>query len=550
MADTANAYSLLNGYSPGKGNAIKGTDRDLNYIAMDTASEHKKTEGAEKEDFRDDRPCADSKKIPDSLLNALQTSVIFFDTEGIVFRTNDMALKNLNVTGDIGGRRLTELISIMYHNQNILPGLLSRFADAQTGQVMLPQDVLIVSNEGKATFFAAGSLSRLDCGNFLFSYRNIVDEMTQEYMIKMALSTTRIFPWFYDMERKKMVIDPRYFDYTGIATQDGTMTLEAFSERLHPEDRAAMAHAFSLQLNGEHYPYPVPFRLLRGDNRYEWFEGQSTYLGQVKGMPYRIVGICMSTQAHKDIEQALTDAKDRAEQSDRLKSAFLANMSHEIRTPLNAIVGFSNLLTGGEINPESEDAKEYSALINKNCDHLLSLVSDILDLSRIETGAMEYSFAEYPLNQLLTDIVQNREYNLPEEVKLNLLLPAEEIKIVTDPLRLRQVLEHLVGNAVKFTVKGHIDAGYTLCGDKNSVRLFVADTGRGIPADQTGKIFERFYKADSFMQGAGLGLSLCKTIVEQLGGTITVSSEPGKGSRFAVTLPLAPQKKINPKYRE
>lgn len=137
-----------------------------------------------------------------------------------------------------------------------------------------------------------------------------------------------------------MIIDRRYFDYTGIPTEDNSMTLEAYSERLHPDDRAAMAHAFTLQLNGQHYPYPVPFRLRRGDGTYEWFEGQSTYLGQIKNMPYRIVGICMSTQAHKNIEEALTAAKEKAEQSDRLKSAFLANMSHEIRTPLNAIVGF------------------------------------------------------------------------------------------------------------------------------------------------------------------------------------------------------------------
>ncbi|WP_294142478.1 PAS domain-containing sensor histidine kinase [uncultured Sanguibacteroides sp.] len=488
----------------------------------------------------DEIHCVSEGFLSDRLLNALQTSVIFFDTDGTIFRANNMARKDLHLGEDIEGQKLFDLITIMYRNDNILPELISRFNDVKTEQVALPQDSLMGMKDNKIMFFATGCISRLDCGRFLFSFRNVVDEMTQEYMIKMALGSTKIFPWFYDFERATMIIDPRYFDYTGIPTKDYTMTLEAFSERIHPDDRDSMAHALTLHFSGEHYPYPVPFRLRRGDNRYEWFEGQSTYLGQVKGMPYRIVGICMSTQAHKDIEETLTIAKNKAEQSDRLKSAFLANMSHELRTPLNAIVGFSNLLTGGEVDTNSEDAKEYAMLISKNCDHLLTLVSDILDLSRIETGAMEYSFAEHSLGKLLSDIHLNQRYAIPVGVEFNLLLPSEDIRIITDSLRLRQVVEHLIGNAVKFTAKGHIDLGYTLSSDGKAVRLFVADTGRGISIENSEKIFERFYKVDSFMQGAGLGLSICKIITERLGGTISVSSLLKKGSRFTIKLPLEP----------
>ena len=337
-----------------------------------------------------------------------------------------------------------------------------------------------------------------------------------------------------------MLIDPRYFEYTGIESADHTMTVETFTERLHPDDRAHVGHTLSLHMNGEHYPYPVPFRLRRGDGRYEWFEAQSTYLGDVEGIPYRIVGTCMSTQAHKDIEEALTLARDKAEQSDRLKSAFLANMSHEIRTPLNAIVGFSDLLAAEE-QPDREESREYAALINRNCNHLLTLVSDVLDLSRIETGAMEYNFSEQSLGRLLTEIHLNQQPLMPEGVAFNLLLPADDAVIETDALRLRQVMGNLLNNAAKFTSEGHIDLGFLPSRDRKKVRLFVTDTGRGIPPEEFDKIFERFYKIDPFVQGAGLGLSLCKTIAGHLGGTITVSSAPGAGSRFTLLLPLKRQ---------
>lgn len=482
--------------------------------------------------------CASAQNVSDSLLDGLQGSVVFFDPEGVVFRTNETARRELNTAGKIEGRRLTDLLSINYRTKNILPEIIAVFDDPETRRAAVPKDALLSTNDGKRVFFITGAISRLECGNFMFSFRNVVDEMTNESMVKMALSTTRIFPWFYDFGLEIMVIDPRYYEYTGIPTEDYTMTMEEYSSRLHPDDRDSVFHALEMQLNGEHYPYPVPFRLRIGNDTYEWFEAQSTYLGEVDGKPYRIVGICMSTQAHKDIERTLTDAKNRAEQSDALKSAFLANMSHEIRTPLNAIVGFSNLLTGGDVDANGDEAKEYAELISRNCDYLLTLVSDILDLSRIETGTMEYNSAENSLGQLLRDIYIKYAGSMPRGVTLNLLLPPADMRITTDFIRLRQVVEHLVGNAAKFTSEGHIDLGYTLSSDEESVRIFVADTGCGIASDQTERVFERFYKVDNFVQGAGLGLSICQTIAERLGGRIALSSKLNEGSCFTLRLPI------------
>ena len=221
-----------------------------------------------------------------------------------------------------------------------------------------------------------------------------------------------------------------------------------------------------------------------------------------------------------------------------LKSAFLANMSHEIRTPLNAIVGFSELLTGEDADPLSAESREYASLISRNCEHLLTLVSDILDLSRIESESIEYDFTECSLGRLLRDIYEKKADSMPRDVEFSLQLPSDDIKITTDTLRLRQVVEHLVSNAAKFTVEGHIGLGCSCSDDGRRVGIFVSDTGRGIPSDQIGKIFDRFYKVDNFIQGTGLGLSICQIIAEHLGGEIEVSSRLGEGSRFVLKLPV------------
>lgn len=247
--------------------------------------------------------------LSDRLLNAMQTSLIFFDARGTISRTNDQARSDLHEAEELTGRNLSDLLAVVLRNSDILPDLMARFDDQATEQVKLPPDTFIRRNDRRAQFFVSGCISRLDCGNFLLSFRNIVEELTQESLFKIALSPTRIFPWIYDFEMGTMLIDPRYFEYTGIESPDHTMTVETFTERLHPDDRAHVGHTLSLHMNGEHYPYPVPFRLRRGDGRYEWFEAQSTYLGDVEGIPYRIVGTCMSTQAHKDIEEALTLAR-------------------------------------------------------------------------------------------------------------------------------------------------------------------------------------------------------------------------------------------------
>jgi len=242
---------------------------------------------------------------------------------------------------------------------------------------------------------------------------------------------------------------------------------------------------------------------------------------------------------NKELEVALEKAKE----SDQMKSAFLANISHEIRTPLNAIVGFSNLMNT-DIELSKEERENFTELINTNSDLLLNLINDILDLSRIESGRMSFSFQQYSLNELISTIYQTFQVLMPENVELRMQIPEKSISIPTDKFRLTQVITNFLSNAIKFTQKGYILIGYEYREEERHVHIFVEDTGIGIPKEKQDAVFNRFTKLDEFAKGTGLGLSICKVIAERFDGYIAVESEIGKGSRFSIILPL------NPKHTE
>jgi signal transduction histidine kinase len=244
----------------------------------------------------------------------------------------------------------------------------------------------------------------------------------------------------------------------------------------------------------------------------------------------------------KVMERDLRLAKQQAEESNRIKSAFLANMSHEIRTPLNAIVGFSSLLASDE-ELSNEEREEYSHLIEKNNDLLLQLINDILDLSKIEAGTLEFIYSNVDVNRMLTEIVQAalfREHS--PEVEIRTELPLENFMLYTDQRRFTQVLTNFITNAVKFTAQGSIVLGYDLP-DGDYVRFYVTDTGMGIPEEKVGDVFNRFVKLNDFKQGTGLGLAISQSIIEELKGKIGVTSTLGKGSTFWCTLP---NKRVEP----
>ena len=266
-----------------------------------------------------------------------------------------------------------------------------------------------------------------------------------------------------------------------------------------------------------------------------WYTIQSMAIKWLDGR-WAIMELATDITTRKQVELELIQAKEKAEESDRLKSAFLANMSHEIRTPLNAIIGFSDLICQTD---DVEEKEEYIRIVTSNNELLLQLIDDILDLSKIEAGTMDFSYAPTDINELMEDIcLQMQQKNQRPEVQIMFTEKEPGCVINTDRLRLSQVIMNLMNNAMKFTSEGSITLGYRLTRQKDELYFFVKDTGIGIPADQAGKVFERFVKLNTFIKGTGLGLAICRVIIERLGGTIGVETREGKGSCFWFRLPV------------
>lgn len=267
-----------------------------------------------------------------------------------------------------------------------------------------------------------------------------------------------------------------------------------------------------------------------------WYTIQSMAIQWLDGR-WVIMELATDITTRKQVELELIQAKEKAEESDKLKTAFLANMSHEIRTPLNAIVGFSSILA--ETDDEGE-RQSYLPIVQKNNELLLNLISDILDVSKIEAGAMDFTLGWVDVHQLCREVIETcsqREHD--EAVELRFDENSPQITIYGDKNRITQVLSNFMTNALKFTTKGSATIAYTV--EDNQVRFSVTDTGKGIPAEKVDEIFNRFVKLDSFSQGAGLGLSICHNLVEQMGGEIGVESREGEGSRFWFTHPYTPE---------
>ena len=301
----------------------------------------------------------------------------------------------------------------------------------------------------------------------------------------------------------------------------------------HPDDRTLLIRFLDDARKGLTTKLSKEMRVLREDGTYTWTHVNllvKKYAPQDRII--EIISINYDITELKRTEEMLVKARDKAEASDRLKSAFLANMSHEIRTPLNAIVGFSSLLTSTESAAEKE---LYNSLIGHNNKLLLNLINDVIDLSKIESGYLELRPDWVNLTELLDESVAEYVHQVPSGVELLTNYPAHDSLVELDSLRIKQILSNFLSNALKNTTTGHVEVFYEV--DHQSVRIGVKDTGRGIPQNMLEKIFERFEKLDSFAQGAGLGLSICKLIVEKMNGRVLVDSQLGIGTTFVIELP-------------
>ena len=313
--------------------------------------------------------------------------------------------------------------------------------------------------------------------------------------------------------------------------RSGRLLLNEITPYIHPGDLPVFRKNIASRHERTHHKgqYRCNFT-----GEFQWWEFSYNTIHTPGHAPI-IAGLLQNIQELKDHEQELIESRELAEQAE-LKQSFLNNMSHEIRTPLNAIVGFSDMLAN-EPEFSDEERQEFVDIINTNTKLLLKLVGDVLELSRIESGNLSFTFQRESVCRLLDDVYQTHSLLIRPPLQFLKDFPPEDVQVNVDPMRLTQVLTNFLNNANKFTKEGSIQLGYCCPSGMSEVHLYVEDTGIGIPHSEQKMIFERFYKRSEFSQGVGLGLSICVLIVEKMGGRIELRSEEGRGSRFTVVLP-------------
>lgn len=356
-----------------------------------------------------------------------------------------------------------------------------------------------------------------------------LERLNRQY--DLILRAMGIMPWTWDLRTKKLVCDRTYVsDKYHIIRRLITKTEEEHFLQIVPQHRERFRMAIQRLCSGEislvneeyqayYLEYPTPL----------WVEsfvvvGQRDALGK----PVDLIGATTIVDERKRLEKELLYSKEKAEEANKMKSAFLANMTHEIRTPLGAITGFSSLLAAGNNTPEN---KEYIQIIENNSRILLKLVSDVLDVSKIESGALELTYYDININASLADLVSSWKMRMPAGVNIGFEPAWDRCMLHTDEVRFLQIMGNYISNAAKYTKTGSITVGYYPPSD-GYVRFYVRDTGDGIPADKIAFVFDRFVKLDSFKQGTGLGLAICKMIAECMNGRVGVDSKEGEGSEF------------------
>ena len=476
-------------------------------------------------------------------MKSIRESVISIDNNKQIFAMNQAALDCLGLKKDIHEYIGADIFSVL----NItLRGRDNYLADIFTSldkfyhSYQLDKGATIVTSENQSLLIEGTVSSLQTMDNYtgcIISFKDITDEFIKKELHTLAMGDAHVYAWRYNGKKDVFVFEEVFFRETGVY-DNGKHTIhsDVFEGMIHPEDYGNWNKQIKHILDRKSDKLTIQIRIYI-NNKYEWWAFNVTYINNpALSTSFTLFGLCMSIQTFKETEENLRIAKDKAEESDKLKSIFLSNMSHEIRTPLNAIVGFSNLLTSDD-NFSAEEKSIFVTTINEKCEILLTLINDILDLSRIESG-LPFNPEVCNLTLIIEETLASEKTILSPYVALKKNLPKEPVFINADSLRLRQLIRNLINNSFKFTHDGFIEVGCSVNQNKNLI-FYVEDSGLGISLKEQKKIFERFYKTDNFSQGGGLGLSICKVIVERMGGEISVQSVHGEGSKFTVVLPYS-----------
>ena len=452
------------------------------------------------------------------LLKLTSDTMILLDKDGICV---DIAVYNINLwflkEDRLLGKNLFQLIPLSTYNQ-IYPD----FKKVLTHKIRSTHNYEMALNG--TTYFFKCIMSPFD-GMVLCQYRDITERSQRKLELERKnqelneiQKAALIGSWQYDSDTKSF----KYAGHTGILCTEETqeIDLDDYLKLILPEDRKSFTNWLDENLKGK-MENSVDYRILL----------------QEKIFYIRLKAFAREYHKNKNtiLEGYIQNTSEivwKAERSNQLKSAFLANMSHEIRTPLNAILGFSRIIAETE---NAEERLQYYDIVEKNNMRLQELINEILDLSKIESGMMEFNYAPVSLYILCEDVKNTYSFRCQPGVELVFEESDPSLVISTDRNRLFQVFSNLIGNATKFTAKGSISFGYKL--KEKEIVFHVADTGSGISDDKIDKIFDRFIMANNQVQGTGLGLSISKIIVEKLGGKIAVQSKMETGTTFTFTLP-------------
>lgn len=412
--------------------------------------------------------------------------------------------------------------------------------DLTSGKCEKKKEILCFLKRGKYAFFethAAGirSPKTEEIVQIVGTEKDITEELAKQrefqeskFKTELVIKSNGIIQWDYDVTRC-VFSSPNEDSFL-----HREMSRKDFLALVHPDDVAYLQEAMREIAERNSGALNIQLRVRRpGTDEYRWADVHAVaFKWDAKGQVVQITGLRRDITEWKMIMEELVLLRDKAEESNRLKTAFLANMSHEIRTPLNAIVGFSNLIAH---SGDPEEKKEFCQIIETNNELLLRLISDILDLSKIEAGQLEFVYSQIDVFALFSTLEQIYQLRLPKGVRLICELPEYNCRIYSEKNRLTQVISNFLSNACKFTSEGSIRMGFQYL--EKGLRFYVTDTGKGIAPENLPHVFERFTKFDSFVQGTGLGLSICQMIINRLKGEIGVDSELGKGSTFWFSIP-------------